>query len=680
MNLNVLLQQAIHDFQAGNLGDAKKKFKKILAHAPQHIGTLNYLSLIYTHEQKYQDAEVIFKKILHLDQTSAQTYYNYSLVLKFLKKYTLAVSTLDKAIQLGGPSEEFDLHKASLQALLNDKVTALSIYDHILKRNPKSLYALHGKGKILLETYQFDKAQNCFEQSVAIDPKFYEGWTGLGESLFSQSNYDASLLAFENALGINDITFFALKGLAKTYAKLNRRNDAIKTYNKALSLNQNDEELFILFASDLIAFKNFKDASDLISQGLKHFPQSSDLYASLGYLYLHQAEFERSKKTLLKSLDLKPNNISSLINLGSLHSNLDDPEKSLQYHQTAIEHLDKSDCVRKATIKFFMSFEYFKLGDLQKAYPLYEAGMNASINHDNFRHPQRLFHCPRWEGQPLPDKRLMIWSEQGLGDQLYFLSCIPVMEKLSPKLILEVDARLIDPIQRSFPNILVRQELYESDGHKFPLKSDFDYHISMGSLMQYVRPTLQSYQASKPYLRVDAGKQEKFKSRLTAYKDTLLIGICWRSGLIDKLRSCHYFSIEDFKPILELNGVTFVNLQYSDYADELKQVKQTYGIDILCWDDFDLKNDLDDVTALMAELDMIITAPTAVRSMGAAVGAQVLTLAKQRNWINFGCDHDPWFENSSEIPFYKMEPQAAFEAVIACIDQHYYKKFGVFRS
>ena len=680
MNLNVLLQQAIHDFQTGKLGESKKKFKKILAHAPQHLGTLNYLSLIYTHEKKYLEAETLFKKIFSIDQSSAQSFYNYSLVLKFLKKYALALSAVEKAIKIQGYSEEYYLQLGAIQELLDNDEAALDAYDFILTKNPNLADALHGKGKIFLKQDNPSAAQTYFEAALKLKPHFEEAIIGLGEAFFVEKNYTQSVAAFKTIHPTSEHRFVALKGMAKAYTKLNNLDQAIIYYNHALELNKEDEDLYILYINDLMHFGHTDDIRALIKNALNHLPNSSYIFATIGYLHLLDAEFEKAEKFLTKALKLDSKNIYALINMGSLYTNLDKPDLALTYLQKASENLKKSDKISAELIKYFMSFQYFKFGDLEKAYALHESGLNPILPFSNFRHPQRNFHCPCWEGQPLQDKTLMVWSEQGLGDQLYFISCIPDVEKLCPNLIIEVDARLIDPVQRSFPKARVRQELYEVDGKKFPLNNDFDYHISMASLMQYVRPDLQSYKKSKPYLCVDAGKQEKFKSRLASYKDTLLIGICWRSGLIDKLRSCHYFSIEDFKPIFQLNGVTFVNLQYSDYADELKQAKQAYGINILGWDDFDLKNDLDDVMGLMSALDFIVSAPTAVQAMAAAIGQPVITLAKQRNWINFGRDYDPWFENSSEIPFYKMDEAMAFECTIAEIDKHYLAKFGKART
>ena len=676
MNLNVLLQQAIHDFQTGNLGESKKKFKKILVHAPQHLGTLNYLSLIYTHEKKYLEAETLFKKIFTIDQSSAQSFYNYSLVLKCLKKYISALSAVQQAIKIQGYSEEYYLQLGAIQELLDADEDALNAYNFILEKNPNVADALHGKGKLLLKQDNPSAAQTYFEAALKFKPNFEEALIGVGESLFQQKRYQDSIDAFSRILATSDHKFASLKGIAKAYTKLNNIDQAIIHYNRALEMNATDEDFYILYINDLMHFGYTNEIRLLIKKALNHIPNSSYIYATIGYLHLLDAEFDKAEKFLTKSLKSDSKNIYALINMGSLYTNLDKPELALSYFQKASEHLKKNDIMSAKLIKYFMSFQYFKLGEVEKAYLLHENGLDPILPFSNFRHPQRQFHCPRWDGQPLPDKRLMIWSEQGLGDQLYFLSCIPDVEKLCPNLIIEVDARLVAPIQRSFPNANVRQELYELDHKKFSVKNDFDYHVPMGSLMMYVRPDIQSYQNSRPYLTVDNTKKEKFENRLLHYKNSLLVGLCWRSGLIDKLRSLNYFSITDFKPFFDMKGVTFVNLQYSDYADELKLVKDTYGIEILQWNDFDLKNDLDDVMALMSQLDLIISAPTAVQSMAAAIGQPVSMLAKQRNWINFGCAQDPWFNNSIEVPFYSMDSSQAFNHVIEHIDKQYEIKFG----
>ena len=91
----------------------------------------------------------------------------------------------------------------------------------------------------------------------------------------------------------------------------------------------------------------------------------------------------------------------------------------------------------------------------------------------------------------------------------------------------------------------------------------------------------------------------------------------------------------------------FVNLQYGDCEAELVEVELLYGITILRWSDLNLKNDIDDVFALIDCLDLVVTAGTAVNPMTGALGKACLLLQSSWNWTNLGTDSYPWFSNTS---------------------------------
>ena len=676
MKLELVLAQAINEFQNGNIQNAKKGFSKILSRIPQHVGSMNYLALIYNYEKKYVEAEKMYKKILLIDQNYAETYFNYSLVLKSLGKYTAALSALEKAIQIAGISEEFELLYASLQSLIGKNEEALVTYHNILQRNPNSVYGLYGKAKILLNDFLLEDAKDCFEQCVKLNPSFYEGWIGLGEVYFSQSKYDVGHSFFCKASTLNETQHIAFKGIAKSCTKLNRQNEALDYYNKALKLNNEDEDTYILFINDLIEFKNIEAAENIANKAIEIFPHSSELYSCLGYIHLCKYEYDLANKSILKSLKIKPDNISGLINMGAYYSMLDKPQDSLHYYSQAYSLLNKNDVKRIETIRFFMSFNLFKCQKMKIAYEYYDLGLSHNLMDHTFRHPKRQFFCPQWKGQTLHDQKLLIWGEQGIGDQIYFLSCLPDLIKICSLVIVEIDKRLIDVLQRSFPMVEVRNENYDSANNNISTLKDYDFHIPMGSLMCYLRPTLESYTASQPYAVVNSTFKSEFKNRLSNYQNNLIVGICWKSGLVDKFRSMHYFTVDELGPLFQLKNITFVNLQYSDFREDLSFVKNNFGSEILTWDDLDLKNDLDHVFALISNLDCVISAPTAVQSMAAATGVKVFTLSKQRNWIDFGCDYDPWFSNSIIVPFHDNQEANGFDILLNYINDLSRLKFN----
>jgi hypothetical protein len=243
-----------------------------------------------------------------------------------------------------------------------------------------------------------------------------------------------------------------------------------------------------------------------------------------------------------------------------------------------------------------------------------------------------------------------VWREQGLGDEILFATCLKDLEKDSGKVIVECDRRLVETWSRSFPNFDFRLEAYYNDPQLTSFHNDFDLHIPIGSLCGIYRKELTAFEKSGPFVVVDPEKKQKFNDRLNeAAKGTqrpLRVGLCWRSGMIAPSRNSGYTAFEDWGPILETPGIQFVNLQYGKCEEELCAVEEKFGISIVRWPDLSLQSDLDDVFALMACLDTVVTVETAVNTMSAAVGLPVMTITPYLGgWPNFGTKRYPFFPN-----------------------------------
>jgi hypothetical protein len=116
--------------------------------------------------------------------------------------------------------------------------------------------------------------------------------------------------------------------------------------------------------------------------------------------------------------------------------------------------------------------------------------------------------------------------------------------------------------------------------------------------------------------------------------------------LLDASRNEHYSAIIDWGELLQLPNCVFVNLQYGDCEAELAEAEAKFGISILRWQDLNLKNDIDDVLALMECLDLVVTAATAVNPMAGSLGKATLLIQPDWGWPNLGAGRYPWFPNT----------------------------------
>jgi len=111
--------------------------------------------------------------------------------------------------------------------------------------------------------------------------------------------------------------------------------------------------------------------------------------------------------------------------------------------------------------------------------------------------------------------------------------------------------------------------------------------------------------------------------------------------------------LSDWEYLLQQPDFVFVNLQYDDCEAELQAIENKLGISIVRWSDLDLKNDLENVLALIKNLDAVVTVGTAVSSFAGVVATPTFVLSKQ-SWMMLGeNEHYPWFDS---VRLLKPEP------------------------
>ena len=208
---------------------------------------------------------------------------------------------------------------------------------------------------------------------------------------------------------------------------------------------------------------------------------------------------------------------------------------------------------------------------------------------------------PDWS--PEKKGRLLVWAEQGIGDEIIFLSLIPDLLEYVDQLIIKTDPRLIPLLKRS----LVPTIQYISK-HDVVDESEYDFHIAMGSLPRFLRPSIESFKQSKQLcLKVNEQRSSELRAKLIDKNIEKLIGISWKSNTQHNQKKWNSLSLEDL--ILELNSpnVRFINLQYGDVKDDIKMIKEKHGIDIYEVEEVDKFNDIDDLAALIHACDEVVS-------------------------------------------------------------------------
>ena len=275
---------------------------------------------------------------------------------------------------------------------------------------------------------------------------------------------------------------------------------------------------------------------------------------------------------------------------------------------------------------------------------------------------QRHFQKPLWDGQTsLNGKRILIWCEQGIGDTMNWSSCLSYITSQAEHVILECQEKLVPLLSRSFPNVDVKVEDRSFDAER----DDFDLHLPMGSLYKHFIDEVLENKKSEAYLVADPDRVKFWKERLRSVGEGPYVGISWKSSVKSAYRLLHYPPISEWSPVLNVPDVTFINLQYTDYADDIAKVQDEFGVTIHNFDDIDQYGDIDDVAALCTALDMVVSTKVTPPMISAAVG----TPTKIANWRQSNFTNILNNPNITSFEMFHKDTEQSWDNVFSLIAQ-----------
>ena len=251
----------------------------------------------------------------------------------------------------------------------------------------------------------------------------------------------------------------------------------------------------------------------------------------------------------------------------------------------------------------------------------YEARKRADSGYQprNFTHPE-------WNDEPLGGRTILIYAEQGIGDQIMFGSCIPDVIEKAGHCVIECAPKLEAIFRRSFPAATTVCAQKDSAGHDvLGTAIAIDYQVAMGSLPKRFRNTPGDFPAHAGYLRADAGKIAAWRQRLAELPARRRVGISWRGGVRRTGEAMRSLALAEWLPILRCPETAFVSLQYTDCVDEVAQVAQDHGVRICHWQE--AIDDYDETAALTASLDVVISVQTAIVHLSGALGRPAWVMA-----------------------------------------------------
>ncbi len=466
--------------------------------------------------------------------------------------------------------------------------------------------------------------------------------------LEAQRRWTEALEAYEAALLETPDEAEIVCGLARIALQLDMAGQGLELWRQALRLRPESLEAVDGQARALAALERHDEAVEVLRTAILAQPHEARLWNALGVLLTQQGESAAALTFFEEAVRLEPGFAAALYNIGDVRFDLGELAQAETALDAAARHATGPE--QTTAIVFARALLRLHGGELGPGWDAYEARLSSD-------HPVApVFVAPgvAWTPQTsLDGAHLLVVSEQGIGDEVMFAGLLPdVMSALGPtgRLSLAVEPRLTTLIKRSFPAAHVIAHTTErrngvNERRARPAETaTVDLWAPMGSLPRRFRPSIEAFGGGAAYLRPDW-------ARLAHWRDWLAgvprpVGLSWRSGLTAGRRRRQYPSLAAWTPVLRTRGVSFINLQYGATAEELFELETLAGCPILTPPDIDLRADLDDLAALCAALDLLVSVPNATAAIAGACGTCVWFLAGPAAWTRLGTDRYPWYADT----------------------------------
>lgn len=484
---------------------------------------------------------------------------------------------------------------------------AINYLSLLIKNEAKNLELLKTRSDAYFKTNQFNLALIDLAKLVEAEPQNQISLLNFGVSLLRCNKLNEALEIFLHLLEIDSENFGAHINLCEVYQRLDRPSDQLSAAVKAVGIN----------------------------------PRSPLAYVNLGSALGDLGMLTESRESFLTAVTLDPTNFNANVNIAITDLSAGNISGAISTLESLLTTRSLSPD-EEAFVRWISSSAYLQTGQLEKGWFNYEYGFGLVIGAKGTRSLEK-FPEPKWRGEDLTGKTLIVLREQGLGDEILFSTCYVDLEELNVNVIVQCDSRMLDLFQRTYPKLNFvpdKVTLEISDKSKV-------FQIGAGSLMGIFRKKITDFGRSIKTLNPDPLLEMEFRNRLSVYKQKKLVGICWRSGMLLVSRNSGYSALTDWGDLLKNPNFQFVNLQYGECEEEILAAEQKFGINILRWSDTDLKNDLERVVALAKNLDAVVSVTSAPAPISGATGVKTYILSDSYSWLFLGeTNKYPWFQNN----------------------------------
>lgn len=591
----------------GRLDDAERGYRATLAADPVHVDALHLLGVLRHQQGQHAEAADLVRRAVDLRPDDAALQLNLGNALKALGQLEAAIERFRNALTLSPAFALAHYNLGNAYAALGRHEDAMFSFGHSVRLQPGDASSHNNLGNAYHALGRYTEAVDSFRRALKIRPSHAGAHNNLGMSLNALGDTEGALVQFRAALAAQPRFVAAHFNLANTLDATGQHAEAVTVFEATLALQ----------------------------------PRFSPALFGLGTALASLGRHDEAIGPYERAVGLDPKFALAWLGLGTAHH-------ALGRHEAAVRAFDEALRVRPelAAAHLSRALAWLTLGDFRRGLPEYEWRLDPAVRElaqyqpatATPLAPQRtasIDTLPRWRGEPLDGRTLLIQAEQGFGDTLQFVRFVPLVAEGGGRVVLEVQQQLlplIAPVAQAARVTLIAQ------GAPRPAA---DLHCPLLSLPFALGTTFDALPGRKPYLQAPPAYRRKWRGSLGGQAKRK-VGIAW-SGRLQKQEN-RSLALAALDPLFALEGIDWIVLQPqlsdAEHAalDAHPRARSIHRLGPKV-------ADFADTAAVIERLDAVVSIDTSIAHLAGALGAKLwlmLPFAADWRWFT-DTDTSPWY-------------------------------------
>jgi tetratricopeptide (TPR) repeat protein len=613
----------------GRLAEAERDYRATLDADPAHTDALHLLGVLRHQQGRHAEAADLVGRAVQLRPDDAGLQLNLGNALKALGHLDGAIERFRNALTLAPefPLAHYNLGNA--YAAAGRHADAVDAYQRSLRFSPGDASIWNNFGNSLHAVGRHGDAIDAFTRALELRPAHAGAHNNLGMALAALGRAEEAIAHFQHAIAVEPRFIAAHFNLGNTLDAVGRHSQAAAAFEAALSLHAPFPPALLGLGNALAAMERHAEAIAVLERAVGLDPHLSLAWLSLGNAHHALGRHDAALRAYDQALRLRPDLASARLNRALTLLALGDFARGLPDYEA---RLDLVRAVRRQERQDDQTNENSGVGR--------ERSVADAVGAADA--------LPRWQGEPIPGRTLLVTAEQGFGDTLQFMRFLPLVRERAGALVFAVQRELLPlvaPLGRAWRVTVVEREA--------AMQVDADLHCPLLSLPLALGTMPDALPAAKRYVEVPAPYRRRWRGSLGGHAKRK-VGIAW-SGRIQP-HETRTMPLASLAPLLALSGIDWIVLQ-PNFSDEERRALDAHPCSK--WiHRFDGRiGDFADTAAIVDRLDAVVSIDTSIAHLTGALGKPlILMLPFAADWRWFapqaellrgiGSDASPWYPSA----------------------------------